>query len=279
MLHIFFRLAASIAFAQDIEPSFISPTPDQQINKQTVHAILGAVCEGEVNGESCSKCPNSEQAGPWSFSSLILGHFSSPQSEEALAAVGTCYYWGNANPLGLLLAKRDGKWTKLEEILAFDPHQCMPRKFRSGREFLICESYEYNRVGERIYALSTLVVENGQTRFHNLFLAADTTRACIVEGKSQQAEVKNVEFRDLNGDGLEDISITATYGSFQMTERRREQCEAAQNDSPQTNGKPSKPYPRPPAVKTYKIDLLFDGNRFTPTPESRAAVAIFHWDR
>lgn len=123
------------------------------------------------------------------------------------------------------------------------------------------------------------MVENEQAKFHNLFLAADTTKACW-EAKGQKAEVKNIEFRDLKGDGLEDISITAAYGSFQMTGRRQEQCGAALEDYIQSDGKkPTVQFPQPPVMKTYKIDLLFDGNRYKPTPESLPAVALFHWDR
>jgi hypothetical protein len=252
-------------------------TGNDKVARQTSAAIMKAACEGDVIGDACSKCPGLE-TGPWSFSSLIVGHFSAVRSEEAFGGVGSCFYSGGASPIALLMAKRSGTWEMLDTIVAFDPAKCTRRKFRSGREFLLCESYDYGRERHRAYSLLTLRVEGDQAKFHNLFTAADTTRACV-EGKAQQALVKNVEFRDLNGDGLEDISITATYGSFPMTGRRKEQCEAAEEDRIQSDGKPGKPFPVPAAVKTYRIDLLFDGDRYTPTPESRAAVALFHWDR
>ena len=277
---LFLLLIASLVFAgDDVEPSYISPTADPNLSKQTISAILKAACDGDVDGGSCSVCPGSSDKVPWTISGLVTGHFSSPQAEEAFAGVGSCFYPSSANPLALLLGKRDGKWTKLQEILAFEPGKCMRRKFRSGRDFLICESYDYSRDGERFYSLSTLMVEKDEPKFHNLFLAADNTRVCF-EGKAQKAEAKDVEFRDLNGDGLEDISITATYGSFHMSGKMQEQCEAAEDDYIQSDvRKPKIFFPGPRMIKTYKIDLLFDGNRYTPTPESRAAVALFHWGR
>lgn len=274
-------LAASFVLAQgafaqdDPERRFVVPSKDLNRNKQTRAEILKAVCEGDVEGDSCSKCPGSDQ-GPWSISGLVVGHFSSPRSEEAFAGVGSCYYSGHASPLGLLLGKRNGEWTMLQEIVAFEPDSCMRRKFRSGREFLICEFYEYSQDGERSYSLSTLMVENDQSKFHNLFTATDTSRVCM-EGKAERAVVENIEFRDLNGNGLEDISIAAAYGWFQMTGRRLEQCGAAEEDRIQSDvRKPTVLFPLPPVMKKYKIDLLFDGNRYTPTPESGAAVALFH---
>jgi hypothetical protein len=283
-------LALSLAYAQpgylqnghaqnEAEPSFISPQNGLSITKQTKADILTATCDGEVMGDICSRCPVSDEEHPWSITGLVIGHFSSPHSEEAFAGVGSCFYSGSANPIGLMLAKRDGKWTRLEEILAFDPGKCMRRRLRSGREFLICESFESTRDSERLYSLSTLLVENGHAKFHNLFTASDTTRACR-EGKAQQAAVKKVEFRDLNGDGWEDIAITASYGSFQMTGAVLEQCDAAEDDYIQSDvRKPAVFFPKPRAVRTYRIDLLFDGNRYTPSPESKEAVALFHVTR
>jgi len=266
---------ASVAFGQDEERWFLSSdTSPVDSNKQA--AILKAACEGDVHGDSCSKCPDSDE-GSWTMSSLVLGHFSSARGEEALVGAGSCFYPPAGLGVGILVGLRDGKWTKLESVLAFNPDRCTQKKLRSGREFLLCESNEYTRDSQILYSLSTVLVENDEVKFHNLFTAADTTRFCW-EGKAQEAKVQKVELGDLNGDGWEDISITATFGSFQMTERRQEQCKAAEEDRIQDR-KPGKAFPRPAAIKTYKIELLFDGNRYTATPESRAAIALFHWDR
>jgi hypothetical protein len=265
-------LPAQLAFGQNDGPSFLPPAKNLSADDQTANAIMEAACE-EVSGDGCSNCPVSRE-GPWAaFRSMAVGHFNAAGSDEAFVGVGSCSNVGRSWPITLILGKRNGTWTSLPngDLLDFDPGGCMQKKFRSGREFLICEFYDHPYIGEpniggRAYRLSTLMIENNELKFHNIFSAVDTTRVCV-EGKARQAEVKKIEFHDLNGDGFEDISITAIYGSFPMTGHRLEQCAAAEESS--------KPFPHPSTIKTYKIDLMFDGNRYTPSPGSRAAAALF----
>ncbi len=250
-------LTASVAFGQDVAQ------------------LLPIACEGgKVDGNSCSKCPNSDQ-GPWFVRSLTIGHFSSPTSEEAIITSGNCYDTMPGMGIGVLLGKRNGKWTKLEDFLASQSDVCTLRKQRSGREFLTCESTHYPREGPIEHTLGTVAVENDALVSHLLFTAADSSYYCNVQGLSEKAEIKDIDFRDLNGDGLEDISITATYGSFKMTSRLREQCVAAYEDRIQTTGTGVKPFPQPPVIKTYKIQFLFDGTAYELTPRSRAAAELF----
>jgi hypothetical protein len=270
-----FLLAASLAFAQDADRWFLPPARDR-VAPQTSAAIMKSLCLGKVTGESCSQCPGSDE-GPWTFSALVVGHFRAPASDDAFAGAASCHYPGRAWPIALRLGKQNGAWTEIDTLLAFDPGKCIRRKLRDGRDFLICESYDYQRDGERVYGLSALSIQDGQPRFDTLFNASDTIRTCR-EGLAHQALVQKIELRDLNGDGLEDISLTATYGTLQIAGRIQEQCEAAEEDRLQSR-KPAKPFPRPAAVKTYRIDLLFDGERYTPTQSSRAAAELFHVDR
>jgi hypothetical protein len=250
-------LAASVALAQDIAE------------------LLPIACEdGKVEGNSCSKCPNSSP-GSWFVRSLTLGHFSSPTSEEAIITSGNCYDTMPGMGISVLLGKRNGKWTKLEDSLASQSDVCTLRHQTSGRDYLTCESTHYSRDGEVTQTLGTMTVANEAMDFHLLFTAVDNTASCFVQGLVEKAEIKDIDFRDLNGDGLDDISITATYGSFKMTNRLREQCSAAFADRVQTTGTGTKPYPEPAAIKTYKIQFLFDGLTYHLTPASLAAAQLF----
>ncbi len=278
-------ISASLAFAFDEDRWFLG-SAGTVVDKQTKTAFLKAACQGgKVEGESCSKCPDFQGShpdqGPWEIISVVVGHFSSARGEEALIRSNFCAVEGPGfqTRLGfwMLLGKRGGKWTKLEDD-SFPPDNCAQKKLRSGREFLICESWQYQRDGEATYRLLTVKLENDRFKSRELFAATDSTAVCQ-EGTGQKGVVKDIEFRDLNGDGLEDISITATYGSFPMTGRRLDQCTAAFEDRIQTTGKGVKEYPQPRVIKTYKVQFLFDGNTYTPTPESRAAVALFQPQR
>jgi hypothetical protein len=274
-----FIVASLSAFAQQDEPRFIAEGPDTRIDKTTSVAILNAACEdGKIDGETCSKCPNSGE-GVWSIGTIITGHFSSVDNEEAFIGSNNCSYVGRQSGFGMLLGKRNGKWTKLNPSIAAVDDGCMRRKQRSGREFLMCESWIYHRDGAHTYSLVTVFVENDNIEIHGLFTASDTTKCCMTQGKVQKAEVRDIQFHDLNGDGLEDISITATYGAFEMTEPRRDQCDAANDAADRaTPGGPKsvKKYPQPSITKTYKIQYLFNGNTYTPTPQSLAAIALFN---
>jgi hypothetical protein len=268
-------IVASVALAQPAERWFIDRDAALPVDPQTKAEIFKAACvDGKIEGDTCSKCPD-EGEGFWSISTIIAGHFSAPKSEEALVKSIGCSYVGRENGFGLLLGKREGKWITLEVVGSEDT--CMRRKQRSGREFLICESWEYHRDGELSYWLGTVMVENEMLKVQELFTASDSTAACFVSGTAQKVEVQDVKFADVNGDGLEDISITATHGTFEMNEHRQQQCEAASDERMRlTDGaKPVKKYPQPGSMKKYKIQFLFDGDTYTLTPESQAAAAIF----
>lgn len=265
-------MAASPAFGQG-EHWFVEDDAQHAVSDATAAAILEAACEGgKVDGAVCSKCPNSDD-GSWTISSLITGHFSSASSEEAIIRSESCYPQMPGVGIGMLLGKRNGKWTKLGDSLT-RREACTRKKLRSGRELLICESWGYHRDGEVTHSIGTMMVEKDSLEEHELITTTDTTGSCIVP-KAQRAEIRAVEFRDLNGDGLEDISITAAYGSFRMTERLHEQCMGAVDDYIHSVGKAARKYPQPPVMKIYKIQYLFDGNSYTLTPGSRDAAAVF----
>ncbi len=94
---------------------------------------------------------------------------------------------------------------------------------------------EYARDGQRTYHLAMVTVEGDESKFHELFAAQDTTRVWR-EGKVELAEVKKIELRDLNGDGLEDISVSVTYGTFEMDARRMQLCMEAEEARIQSDG-------------------------------------------
>ena len=90
-------LAASLAFGHNDEYWFLSPARDLNIAKNTAAEIMKAACQGEVNGDSCSKCPESDE-GSWTLSALVVGHFSAARSEEAFAGANSCFYSGRRGP-------------------------------------------------------------------------------------------------------------------------------------------------------------------------------------
>jgi hypothetical protein len=252
------------------------------INKETGAAILAVACEddrGVVKGDTCSHEGDYSNLKSWSIRSVILGHFRSAAGEEAIVI-------GDDGKL-VFAAKSNAQWLVLSlagtgfyDLPGVREGTCLRRKARSGREFLLCESSVDLTGGQAGYALSSVMFEpvtspqGGQRpslsyslRTRELLLAADTTGSCW-GGKAQKAEVQKVEVRDLNADGLEDISITATIGFFEMTGPLIKQCEAARR------GDASALYPQPSAVKSLRIDYLFNGLSYVLAPASRAAAVL-----
>jgi hypothetical protein len=107
--------------------------------------------------------------------------------------------------------------------------------------------------------------------FRNLLSATDTTRYCYAQDRPQRALIDKIEFRDLNADGTE-VSFTASFGTLRDSERRQALCQEADK------GKPGVRRPEPKVMKTYKIEYLFDGQRFTLTKDSQAAAKLFLWE-
>src|SRR5262249_34970066 len=116
----------------------------------------------------------------------------------------------------------------------------------------------------------TAVFVNGESiTYRNLLTATDTTQVCDEQVSVQKAQIDKLEFRELNGDGLEDISITASHGTLPESKRRQRLCQQAEA------GKSAIRRPEPTTMKTYRIDYLFDGRRFTLTKESEARIKLF----
>jgi hypothetical protein len=84
--------------------------------------------------------------------------------------------------------------------------------------------------------------------------------------------IDKIEFRGKNADGLEDIAFTASFGTLRDSERRQQLCQQAEK------GKPGVRRPEPKLMKTYRIEYLFDGQRFTLTKDSQPAAKSFQWE-
>jgi hypothetical protein len=156
-------------------------------------------------------------------------------------------------------------------MLGLELSKCHRMKFRSGRELLVCEDYRMAQF-ELTHSVSAIFAEGEKIGFRDLLTAADTTGNCYDQTRPQLARIDKVEFRDLNGDGIEDVAFSASFGTLQDSPRRQDLCQQAQDDKPGVHR------PGPKVMKPYRIEYLFDGEHFTLTKPCQAAAELFHWE-
>lgn len=232
-------------------------------------AITAAVCEGTAEATHCDTCPESPRADAgFSLKRVILGHFLAPSSTDAFATISGCEEIHGSVGWGFLLTRRSGKWESVNGSLGLELGNCHKMQFRSRRELLVCEDYRMESF-QLMHNVTAVFAKGESIGFRNLLTAADTTRSCYDQARVQKAQIDKIEFRDLNGDGIEDISFAASFGTLADSKRRQELCQAAED------GKPGVRRPEPKVIKPYRIEYLFDGLRFTLTKETQAAAGLF----
>ncbi|MEP6534950.1 MAG: hypothetical protein ABJF23_06520 [Bryobacteraceae bacterium] len=247
--------------------SFAEPSPREN------NAITVAICEGKAKGSVCDTCPgDSSKAGiGFSLKRVILGRFVTPGEMDALVTAFGCEQMHASVGWGFLVSRRAGKWASHEEVLGLELDRCHRMQFRSGRQLLLCEDYRMAS-WSLLHSVTAIFAKDESIVFRNLVTAADTTGVCEEQSRPQKAQIDKIEFRDLNGDGIEDVSFAVSFGALGESQRRRELCEEAKSD------KPGALPPQPDVMKPYQIDYLFDGVRFKLTEKSVAASKLFQLD-
>jgi len=271
----FCLLIAPLTRAQGAEATLSYAIPGdafQTPSRKEQAAILAGICEGKVEGDTCDTCPESSPGGnSFTLNRVILGPFLEPNSRDAFATISGCEEMHGSIGWGFLLTTRSGEWEAVGEVLGLELGHCHRMTFRSGRDFLVCEDYRMESF-QLMHSVTAVFAEGDSIRFRNLLTAADTTRLCDQQTRVQKAQIDKVEFRDQNGDGIEDASLTVSFGTLADSERRRRLCQEVEDR------KSSVHRPEPSAMKTYRIDYRFDGRRFTLTKESEAAAKLFRWE-
>jgi hypothetical protein len=261
----FLALAAPVA----AQPWFLNQPPDA-----TPAGLMAAACEGKANGATCDSCGEGTTGGSWTLRSVRLGHFRSPQSEDAIVTASGCQLRAANSSFTMLLSRTDNGWERLSDMLGAEVDHCRKWKRRDGRSLLVCES-ETGSTDFLEHAVFALWADGEDIAYGNILTTGDTTRACTA-AEIQRAAITRLEVRDLNGDGQPDLAITAVYGKMPMTEALAARCSAAWDAYVQKLKAPASPQP---AARAYRLDFIFDGKTFQPTPGSRAALKLFAWER
>lgn len=237
------------------------------VDDATRAALLQAACDGEIEDGNCDTDLLSDAESSWHLGTVYVGHFLSPESEDAMVTV-------RLNPgfsplrystMALLMSKREGEWKTIDGpslIMNFD--ECRMLHFRDKRDFLVCMLEDYAQfVGTK----SLLMVWGAEEamKVKVLLEATDDTAACNSDRTVEKASIDRVDFVDRNKDGWLDLAVGVRHGKMVRTPKQQEQCQAEE---------PWKEHPKypEPVLRRYRIELLFDETGFTPTPASRQIV-------
>jgi hypothetical protein len=267
----------------EFEPRWFLLAASDPVTPKTKAAIFKAACDGTVVDSGCDTCPGEDKPSgtTWTVRSIRTGHFLSPKSQDIFLTIDGCNLPGANGAGGMLLTRRDGEWQSLDYVIALETDHCRKMQFTRGRDLLICEmqsggTYFHER------SIAAVFADKDAIQLRSLLAAGDTTLNCSDDFAARMTLIRKIEFRDVNGDGREDIVIRADFGRMTMTARRVEQCKAAWEDYIHQPSNPKKHpalLPDPPTVKSYVITYLFDGKRFQATPESEVPLRLIKWDR
>jgi hypothetical protein len=265
-----FLIAALPAQGSDEQLRYFIPGDTfEKPSSKTQAAMLTALCEGTVKEGVCDTCPSSNApGGGFTLDRVILGHFLQANSIDAFVTIAGCEQMHASIAWGFLLSRRESQWETVQDMLGLDLNHCHKMRFRSGRQLLVCEDYRMESF-HLMHNVEAIHAEADAIHLRNLLTATDTTRMCDEQTHVRKGQIDRIEFRDLNADGIEDLSFTVSLGSMRDSKRRQQLCEAAQ---------PVKSKVRrlePTAMKSYQIDYLFDGRQFKLTPGSEAAAKLF----
>lgn len=244
------------------QAQIVAPVPN--VDDATKRALLAAACDGKVEDDSCDTDLISGGESAWSLGTVHIGHFLAPESEDALATVqlGPGFSPRRYSTMGILLRKTEGEWAIVDgPVINSDFNDCRKLRFRNGREFLVCIS-EDTADFVRSQQLHMIWVAGEAMKFKMLLEATDDSAACNSGRGVEKASIGRVDFADRNNDGWLDLVIDARYGKMLRTATQQERCTPGERNPE-------------PAMRRYKLDLLFDDSGFTAAPASRIAARLF----
>ena len=194
----------------------------------------------------------------------LFGSFTAPGVEEAVADFQGCESHATGFGGSILLRKIHGSWAMEDYTPGLITAACETYHLKTGRDLLLCEGKDHHMAGASQW-ISLCDFSRDQTaRCKTVFGVIDAQDVC--GNYAVSGSIDKVELRDLNGDGMPDLTlwISVGQGVFAMA---RDSCNAHTSPLP---------------VQKYKLDFLFQQgtDSFLPAPSSRPLAerlrGLFH---
>lgn len=184
---------------------------------------------------------------------VIYGSFTAPGVEEAIASFEGCEPHATEFGGSILLRKRPGSWSMANYTPALITSACQTYQLKTGRDLLLCEAEDHHMTGASQGIFVCDFSKEPSSRCQSVLYVLDTRVAC--GPTAVWGSIDKVELRDLNGDGMPDLTVEISVG---------------QGRFPNPGGSCNRDTSHAP-VERQNLDLLFqqDTNTFLPAPGSK----------
>jgi hypothetical protein len=238
-----------------------------------VEAAVAVLCKpadmirsqnGNVSG--CKQCPDGtdffgQNMGEWELRNSFSGHFTAAHDDELLVGGFNCDSHANNFGGSFIFSIKSGK----PQLMRYDngllTDRCHKFPFADGREFLVCRG---GWSGQGMNDSSVFMAQfdaKGKDTDTLIFITSDATATCVGDSTTvvPESQIKDVKFLSKEPGQLTGMTIVVTHGNITC-------AEAQMKPAPGKNT---------PSVKTYEIQYLFDGKKFTVAPRSKSTLRIF----
>jgi hypothetical protein len=186
--------------------------------------------------------------------SVIYGSFTAPGVDEAMADFEGCEPHASGFGGSILLRKLHGRWAMVDYTPGLITSACRTYGLKTGRELLLCEGKDQHMDGGSQWISACDFSRQDTAQCQNVFGVLDTRVAC---GHSAVwSSINKAVLRDLNGDGMPDLSLWVTLGQGTFPGVGGS-CDADTSHQ---------------LFQSYKLDFSFQSSTesFVPSPDSTA---------
>jgi hypothetical protein len=197
---------------------------------------------------------------------MTRGHFLSPASEDAVLWIDGCephaFNFGGT----VLLTRTSRRWTMLWYQAGVRTEQCHKVALPDAREILVCMARYGWMLGSstNLYVVDLLDPDRRERTF---FAAPDNTGGCGWTPQHEKepsplvlSHIDRVEFVAGKAADVPAVSVTASFGLQPIKPEDVKVCQ-------------SNPGAFLPPTKAYRMEFLFDGSSYQPSPATATAAA------
>jgi hypothetical protein len=267
-----------ICRGQDKLAAFFDPDETNEHQTEVAEALELVCPDGQMlrNQQEivagCRDCPRGtaeqdSESLDWKLRRVFTGHFTSVNEENiVLTGLGCEPHSKNFGGTFVFAVEHSGvRLLHYDEGLTTE--RCRKFQVRNARDMLVCMDDWGAQVTLWSYVYQVEFDENGHSKVTHIFEMIDLSRQkCGIDffdGTPTFIQESHVTDLSLTNpiEGPLTLSVTATLGKKNPTEKERKACEQGE------------PISLP--LSSYKLEFVFNGSTFEPMPKSKETLKLF----